>query len=958
MKKSFIIVLLLILTVMLSADLKEDLRFAIGLYRDNNKQLAKIELKKLLVNYPQSEVDSDIKFLLGNIYLELQEYTNAENYFDELYTSSPHPAINKEVILGFGQSLYFLNKITRAKSVFEEFISIYSGNNLTWKAHYYLGMIDFQQKKYSNAIQNFNKSISIDQQSIVISAMLDLYITMNDSQKINEVAELLQQQPASEIKNKAILILLEYYLTTDQIDQIFALKTVTIPSISAYYEQYKLIIGIALYKNGQLDSAINNLIKIDSQKAEYYLALCYYELDMTEQALEILQKLVNSPDEQISSNSTFYLAKINNDSTLLQKFISENKDNSYVPVAYYILGYNSLMGEDHQSAFSLFNKARETGIKLPSSAYNAVKEKIYYLIPESLYLLNDKTTAKKEYELYLSVFSAGSYFDEANFKIGLIEFENGAFEDAAAYFKIVRDLPGDSDKKGMSNFYLGEINISQGNYSQALDDYETALKGICDIGYTWERISHIYYSQKKYDQARNSLYNIPSEPKYLFDRFLLKGNIEFVERNYDKALTAFSFAADHAAEPLQKEAALSRKAWTLYQLKRYDEASILYSSLAVSADSPEKYIFRAALSAFSSEKYLDAINYFKHYTDNFHNAEDYNSALLGTADSYYNLGDFNNSVVYYKKLITPGVDVTILNNAINGLRWSAEQSNSIDFILEVDGLLRESASKEIRVELLDRKIYYLYKKELWNDAVQTCKELEILDREHKNLNELKLIKALSYGNLKDYQNSVATFEELFEEKHDPAILLHWADLLLKMNNSLEAIDKMRQASMLTRREDIWLRLMEIEQEYKSDYFENDFHKFMEFATGEEKERAQILEVERKIDLKNYSDLDDKIKELNKSKYKSVKADAQYSKGYLLYSQGQYEAAIPELLRLRYLYPEFERSKNKAEALACLSYIKLKNYDEARKLFDVVKNELSEPKRIEIETLLSKRGENE
>ena len=50
MKKIITISLILIFAVMLIADQREDLQFAVGLYRDKNFDLAKVELKKFLTN--------------------------------------------------------------------------------------------------------------------------------------------------------------------------------------------------------------------------------------------------------------------------------------------------------------------------------------------------------------------------------------------------------------------------------------------------------------------------------------------------------------------------------------------------------------------------------------------------------------------------------------------------------------------------------------------------------------------------------------------------------------------------------------------------------------------------------------------------------------------------------------------------------------------------------------------
>ena len=955
MKKIIIINLILVLTIMLIANQKEDLQFSVGLYRDKNFELAKTELIKFLTNYPQSEVEADIKFLLGNIYLAEEDYKNAENYFSELYVTSTHPAIRAEVALGLGQSSFFLNQYKKARIVFRKFVNDYSDNLLAWKAYYYLGKIDFIETDFDSALLNLEKALSLNQDTIILSAMLELRIAQNNISDIDDVAHDIMQKPDSENKFRAILLYYNYNLSHERSDKIFAVGLDVIPSTSQYYNNYNLIIGTAFYEVERFDEALDKLKKLNSEKARYYSALCYYELQNENKAKNILNDLISSADIQISSNSIFYLAKIDNDIEILKRFIEDYPDHELIPVAYYQLGYNCFVNSDFSSALSFFTIVRNTGNTTVSEVYESIKAKTYYLIAESNFLINKKSEALNEYELYLLFFPNGKFNDEANFKIGLINFQEGEFETAETNFNRVRNQFQNSEKVGMSNYYLGDIYFKKGDYSRALQYYQNALEGVCDIGFTWERIGSIQYSQKNYIKARESLENIPSDKKYLYDKFLLQGNIEFAESDYVKALNAYSIASDNADNSIHEEAVLSRKAWTLYQLKRYEEASRLYSRLSGTVSSPEKYIIKAATSAFSAEDYLNAIKYFKQYTLNFQSAPDYYSAILGIADSYYNLGDFNNAVRHYSILIQPGVEDKIINNSINGLRWASEQSETIDFTEHVNEILANCSDKRIRVELLDRKIYYLYKQGNWQEAINTSKELEILEPEHKNILEIKLMKALCYENINDFQNSEATYEKLYSNKQDPSVLRHWAKLLIKMDNNIDAIDKLRKASTLTRREDIWLELLELELEQDNEFFDNDYNKFMEFATGKDRELAQLLEVEWKMNLNEFAELDSRIKILSKSKHKIVKARSQFLKGLLLIKNGDNQAAIPELLRLRYLYPEFEEIRNKAEALVCISYIKVNNYDEAAKLFEVIKNDISVEMKNKLENLLKEEN---
>ena len=160
-----------------------------------------------------------------------------------------------------------------------------------------------------------------------------------------------------------------------------------------------------------------------------------------------MNELVNSTDEQISSNSTFYLAKIDNNFGMLQKFIDDSPDHKFTHVANYQLGYNSFVNNDYRSSITYFTEARKTGNAIGNEAYNSIKDKTYYLIAESNFLSNKKTDALSEYELYLSVFPYGEFTDEATFKIGLINFQKRDYKAAELNFNKVISQYRNSDKK-------------------------------------------------------------------------------------------------------------------------------------------------------------------------------------------------------------------------------------------------------------------------------------------------------------------------------------------------------------------------------------------------------------------------------------------------------------------------------------------------------------------------------
>jgi tetratricopeptide (TPR) repeat protein len=948
------------LTIMLIAIPGDDMKFIVGLYTDGNYKLAGIELRNFISNNPESNLLADAKFLLANVLLIEKNYAQSLRLFAELYSSDPNPAIRAEVLMGLGQCVFFDNDLSKSEKHFLDFAKIFPKHQLKWKADYFLGRINLKKKKLDEALRFLDKAAAINDDISIKIARLEVFIAHDQPQKADKVMQTLLME-RNEQRNRSLLVYQNFNLRKKNYDKILNIGFDSIPITSEYYQEYSLLLGRTFYYMGEYKKALKRLGNLISEKASYFKALCLYETDSSKEAGEILAILVRSADKEISSNSFFYLAKMESDKqksiSMLKEFAKDNPSHLYTPSAYYQIGYNYfLIGQfDRTLENFAISKTKATDPR-SQEIYKSFQEQLTYLSSEADFLMGNEQNAFEKYKEYIAEYPKGEFLDEALFKLGLLHFRGKDYSEALSKFDMVLEKHPYSDKEGMSNYYIGEINFFQSNYNTALKYYVQALEGKSDAGYAWERIARIYLEQGKFDDALNSLENIPELPKYTFDKFLLKGNIYFAARKYDKALKTFSFAEDRSNNSQETELAVSRQAWTLYQLKRFDQASQLYSRLSGTTSSPEKYIFKAATSAFSAEDYLRSIDFFKQYENSFSSGENYHVVLLGIADSYYNLGDYVQAAEYYKKLIIPTSDNKLLSNALNGLRWSAEQNEIIDFLGILDDLLEQSNEKDFRVRLLDRKIYFEYKKEKWQDVISTCKELEILSPEYKKIDELKLLKALSFVELEQFDKAQQVYAELQSTKNAPEVLLNWAKLHLLKGDKPAAVEKLRKASMISRRTELWLLLLELELELEDRLFPNDFAKYSEFAEGESKQLAELLYMEWKINQADYDSGKGKLNELLKSKFKTVKAKAQFIKGYSLFKQEQFNKAIPELLRVRYLYPEMVKTRNKAEFYACLGYIKSDRMEEAKQLYEVIAKDISSGERQTIESLLGEGAE--
>jgi TolA-binding protein len=958
MRKLVLSIFFVILTVCLFGSPIDDLRFAIGLYSDENYKLASTELQRFVQQNPESSYLNDARFLLANSLLSLQDYQKADSEFSMLNSPDISPSIRAEVLLGSAQCKYFLKQIDESEKIFKSFVSENSKHELCWKAQYFLGMILADRDEHEGALELFDKAASKQNDPDLNLALLISLIALNQEERAGELIAYLDL--GNKANHQFVITYNNYNLQKGRWQKILDTEIPEINSNSQYYSNYYILRGIAEYNLEEYSDAIADLNNVNDEKSNYYIALSYFEKGDKKRASEILVNLRESQDTEIKANSYFYLAKSEDDvqkaDEMLLNFTSEFPTSEFVPIAYYLLGYNKFKSNDFIAALNKFSQAAAKAIELNSPNFTvSYQEKNTFLMGESYYLNLQTSDALMTFKNYIKRFPLGIFADEAIFKIGLIQFEAKKLTDATAEFSIlIGDFP-QSTKAGMSNYYLGEIAFRKEDLGKALIHFNEALKGVCDIGYTWERIARIHFRNKNYQRALESLANIPNDSKYLFEKFLLEGNANFAIRKLDKALQAYEFAEEYARGDGAQEIALSRKAWTLYQMKRFKEASQLYSRLSSSASSPEDYLIKAANAAFSAEDFVRSIEVYKQFLHNFNESEDVPSIQLGIADSYYNLGDFASAAEYYQKLIIPESDHKMLTNSLNGLRWASEQDEKVDFLTIVDELLKSSNDVDFRLELLDRKLHYQYNKANWQESITIADEIGKLSPNYSELSSVNLIKALSYMELKDYDNADLIFQQLGSDKPSAEILYNWALMKLTLSDMDAAIEKLRLASQLSKRMDVWIKLLELEIAADHIYFQNDQARFKEFAKDEYLELADIYLIQWQIK-NNQTGFENKLKALGKSKNDLIKANIQFLKGYQLYVNREMDNAVPELLRVRYLFPEFQNIRIQAEKLALDAYLQSSRIEEAKQLFDTIKKDLSEQDIVDFSAKFSKEVE--
>jgi len=944
MQKILIILILAVLLLdMLYASQDDDLRFIIGLYRDSNFRLAKTEMIKFKDNYPDSRFLTDVDFLLANIYLRAREYEEAQGLFEDLYNDPSVEIARPDVLQGLAQVKFFQGDLTGSALLFNKFISDYPEHDLYWNALYFLGRIAVGQSDYNSASYYYLEAAGISNDLQISIAQLDLFLITNNYSDAEDIMEkMLHDAPDDNLTDQALVKLHNYNLQVRDFDKILLLGLDSIDPGSPYFEDYKLILGITRYEMGNYQKALQELEGMDSERAEYYKALCYVEFNQTVKAVELFEKTKGSDNIEISSNSYFYIARLAADLDtsieLLQNFIQTYPAHIHLSAAEYQLGYNYFQQENYREARKYLENSTERGID-PAS-----REKAIFLIAEADHQLEEDVLAYQEYNTYLESYPRGQFSDEALFKLGLYLYRKDNHPEAFVKFdQLINDHP-ESAKVGMSRFYIGEMFYDQNKYFEAERHFKKAKDGLVDQGLVELRLAQISFFLKEYSDVESNLPKIPDQERYIFDKNILAGNLYFIRNDYETALEAYDTALQHAPSDEAERKVMNRKAWTLYQMRDYGRAAEIYQALSNTQEGDPSYLLKAASSAFSAQDYSTAIDLYEDFLELYPDSNEIISARIGISNSHYNKGEFKQSALYYRELINPEIDAEIRKNALNGLRWSCEQEPSLEYLAILIDIQQEYDDVEFETDILKDKIIYLDSKGRWQEVLQTFNQLDQSAADEIRNDYFQFFQARAMTNLEYYDQADQVFGLIKKDQLDAEVYSAWADLKLMQKDELGAIDKLRAASQISRDYNIWLPLLELEQNNEHEMFLDDYHKFKEFAGLQEQQQAQVLWVKWKLEKSELSGLDEVIGSLSESKYSIIKANAQLLKGLHLYKTDAYEDAIPELLRVRYLYQEFGEVRMEAEYHACLAYIKAERKSEAEELFELIREELS-PQRI-------------
>lgn len=577
-------------------------------------------------------------------------YYNDKNYDKaiELYSNIDAYDLTKdqraEVKFKLGYSYFFQKKFNLAGAQFNEIKDI--DNDYYYPTNYYLGICQFYENKYDQAIKSFQLvSKSTKYASYVPYYVTQIYFAQgmyddviayaaNKAQDRNlknlpEINQLLGQAYFEKKEYAKALPHLEYYAENTQKMR-----------IEDFYQ-----LGFTQYQTKSYEKAVKNFEQLNNvnskigQSAMYSLADCNIKLGK-KQAARVGFKEASKMDfdPEIQKEAHYNYAKLSYELKYDREAVTALQqipmDSKYYAEAQTMLSSLFLNTRDYENALKLLDE-----------------------IP-------NKTPKMKE------------TYQKVAYLRGLQVYRDGNPADAKIYFKKSLEVPVDNQTKALAMYWLAEIAHNQGNYpesTQELNKFITLAKTMNNLpdeasihmaNYT---MGYNYLKQKNYSGAlgffqeaiagirQNSLFinNDYVSKDVLGDATLRAGDCLFKNNQYTQALKYYNEAVNNRYTGFVY--ALYQKA-IIEGLRGNTTEKILALESIVTNYPTSEYTDNALLQLGVTYqeigKYDLANKPLEKLISNYDNSELYNQALIKLGLISYNQGNLQRAIGYYKQIFS------------------------------------------------------------------------------------------------------------------------------------------------------------------------------------------------------------------------------------------------------------------------------------------------------------------
>lgn len=904
-------------------------RYITELYKRGESESLVNEINAFLARYPQSYYQNHLRALRADLAQEEGLHEEALKAYDDLLPEDLELPLRHRIYLHRAVSLLALERNSEALQQIQILESETKDTFLLSRANLYRARLYKSFKQYYSAMISYQNSLKEQPDPEVEYEYMEVLIQLGKEDEAK--AFLLQINDQSHIFIKSHVMWLKHLLDSNRLDE-FDQHLESIPQIHGVSSVELLRLRKAF--TVQDYAKAEEILQQSNNSGEYYSfyrALLQERKGNYSSADKSFAELVSSAGTEIKVLSYLERLKIiykkEPVSAMLQlaQFMQSPASNILKAEQLYTMGYFSYSKQDYREALAYLAQARG------ESKNRLLLADIDLLIAQSWLKQKDSSASLNSFNRYLNLYPAGKNRDTALYYLGYLYHEAKDYTLASTAFKsVVSEYPS-SIHIPSAKFYLAEIDFYMANYNLALSAFLEIISEEPHNSDAILRVAQIYYYLGRHDEALPYLSKL--SPSY--DSLILEGHINFVKKDYEKALSAFQRAENISKDALKVSEAKSYRALCLYQMKRFTEASRLYMELFQGKESPDTYLYLGAKSAYSAGDFHLALDLFDQFLTTYPESQYFLPVLADVANSYFNMGNYDQATQDYMNILRRfrntaefnSRDQALLREVFTGLELSLSRITDPLPANELADMTDSFNSQYVRFELtfLLTKLYA--GKQRWADVLAEAEALRQNFPDHKRT-EIELLMAESLINLNEYHRADSLLSTLYSDTLDLQALVSWAEVDVLTNNYQDALQKFVDALDLQPEAELWYKALKASVAAGYQDFEVIWEKGMHYIP--EVPEAQILRLEYLMSNSYFQEaeaLADIV--INESLNTHDHALAFFYKAQILYEQSDYSIAIQELRKISMLFPDYPDIQEYVAYYTILSYWEMGAHNEAK-----------------------------
>lgn len=611
-------------------------------------------LEAFVLDYPEEPLAHEAAWVLGNHYFTGRNYREAIENFGRLRGIPLSQERHPELLFKTGYSFFQLKNYSQAQNYFER-AKRYKSPFLA-SAYYYAGFSAFQQKDFETAVTNFKEAEKSREFSLKVPYMLTaLYYQQGDLPQVIAYAAPIIDKAGLEKREQVHLLLAEAYYADNAYEQAaYHYQSFVSAKKGALSRDQQYKAGVAHYEISQFQIASNFFKEVAllsdalGQVSSYFLGHAYIQLEnlpFAANSFSAAYKMDFNPE--IKEEALFNYAKVNLEMgkfqeavTALDQYLNDYPRGTRFAQAEDLLSDALINTNNYLRAIQHMERMQQ-----PSARIREAYQKVTFYQAMAYFRDNNPSGTLQLLDKSLR------YPEDKSLQV-LAQFWKGEANAVAnkpeaaiqAYERVLAMNPPSSDPALIKTHYgLGYAYFNQGSYDKAerqFKAYTDKLRNNREKEQYHDallRLGDVYYIQKKFDAAATTFQRAIEESSPYSDYAYFRGGVvaNFQNRNLE-AIRLLDQVANRFPNSLYLEDALFQKAQIHMEDLNYRQGREVFSTLI--AQKPNSPFIPFALEGravanYSLKEYDQAIADYKKILDDYPNASNGETALVGLQES-------------------------------------------------------------------------------------------------------------------------------------------------------------------------------------------------------------------------------------------------------------------------------------------------------------------------------------